>query len=122
MIKQTDDPRKEPARKRAERKWRNHAVEKSFKAAQKEASEEAAKQPKPIEPADVIHQEKLIAEGTTLFERKFLKDIRAMLEGHQTQNLARYAISIQIKRKKLLQEKLRRLQLAAQNQGEQCLM
>ena len=116
MLKDIDDIRKS-ARVRATRRWKNNQVTKNFKAAQKEAAEEAAKEPKPIEPADVIETNKLTAEGTTLFERKFLKDLRAMLEGHQNQNIARYVISIQIKRRKCLMEKLRRLKAADAQRG-----
>ena len=58
MLKHIDDIRKS-ARERAQRRWKNHAVEKAFKAAQKEAAN-APKEPKPIEPADVLEQERVI--------------------------------------------------------------
>jgi hypothetical protein len=111
MIKEIEDIRKS-ARIKATRKWRNHQVTQNFKAAQKEVADEAAKEPKPIEPADVIEPERLTAGGATIFERKFLKDLRAMLEGHQNQNIVRYAISNKIKLRKCLMEKLRRLKAA----------
>jgi hypothetical protein len=51
VLKHIDDLRKS-GRELAKRRWHNHAVEKSFKAAQKEATEGAAKEPKVIEPSD----------------------------------------------------------------------
>ena len=84
MLKHIDDIRKS-ARERAQRRWQNYATEKAFKAARQEAAEKAtqqAKQPKEPEPADVLEQDRLIKEGTTKFESKFLKDIRAMLDEH----------------------------------------
>ena len=55
MLKHIDDIRKS-ARERAQRRWKNHAVEKAFKAAQQEAAN-APKEPKELEPADVIEQD-----------------------------------------------------------------
>ena len=49
------------------------------------------------------------------FERKFIKDLRAMLEGHKQKNMAQYVAAMKesIRRRKniLLKEKLRRLEL-----------
>ena len=56
MLKHIDDIRKS-ASERAKRRWDNYAVEKSFKAAKMEGAEKAAKEPKPIEPADMIEDE-----------------------------------------------------------------
>jgi hypothetical protein len=109
MLKSIDDIRKS-ARERAARRWHNHAVERAFKEAQKQKEETQAKQTIPISPADVLEQEQLIKEATTKFESKFIKDIRAMLEDHVTRNEVRYAIAIRAQRKRLLTEKLRRLE------------
>ena len=113
MLKHIDDIRKS-ARERAQRRWQNYATEKAFKAARQQAAEKAtqqAKQPKEPEPADVLEQDRLIKEGTTKCESKFLKDIRAMLDEHTGRNLALYALSIRARRYRLLKEKLRRLEL-----------
>jgi hypothetical protein len=64
-----------------------------------------------------LSRKRLIADGATIFERKFLKDLRAMLEGHQNQNIVRYAISNQMKLRKYLIEKLRRLKEADAQRG-----
>ena len=105
MLKHIDDIRKS-AKERAQRRWQNYATEKAFKAARQEAAN-APKEPKPIEPADVLEQERVIKEGTTKFESKFLKEIRMMLDEHKGRNLALYALSIRVRHKRLLMEKLR---------------
>jgi hypothetical protein len=113
MLKHLDDIRKS-ARERAQRRWQKYATEKAFKAARQQAAEKAtqqAKQPKEPEPADVLEQDRLIKEGPTKFESKFIKDIRAMLDEHKGRNLALYALSIRARRYRLLKEKLRRLEL-----------
>jgi hypothetical protein len=108
MLKHIDDIRKS-AKERAQRRWQNYATEKAFKAARQEAAQQA-KEPKPIEPADVIEQDRLIKEGATKFESKFIKEIRMMLDEHKGRNLALYALSIRARRYRLLKEKLRRLE------------
>jgi hypothetical protein len=108
MLKHVDDIRKS-ARERAQRRWQNYATEKAFKAAREKANEEAAKEPKPIEPADVLEQERIIKEGTTKFESKFIKEIRTMLNEYKGRSVALYALSIRVRHKRLLREKLRRL-------------
>ena len=108
MLKHIDDIRKS-AKERAQRRWQNYATEKAFKAARQEAANKPA-EPKPIEPADVIEQERLIKEGATKFESKFIKEIRKMLDEHKGRNVALYALSIRVRHKRLLMEKLRRLE------------
>jgi hypothetical protein len=111
MLKHIDDIRKS-ARERAKRRWHNHAVEKSFKAAQKEATESAAKEPKPIELSDTIINEGLRSGSLIRAQTKFAKDIKEMMEGHGEKALALYRYSLEHKRRMLLKEKLRRLLLA----------
>jgi hypothetical protein len=108
MLKHIDDIRKS-ARERAQRRWKNHAVEKAFKAAQQEAAR-APKDPKELEPADVLGQDMLIKEGGTKFESKFIKEIRMMLDEHKGRSVALYPLSIRVRHKRLLMEKLRRLE------------
>jgi hypothetical protein len=110
MLKHPDDPRKEPAKSRAQRRWKNHAVEKAFKAAKQEADGEPPDFRADLSPADVIEQEKLIKESTTKFESKFIKEIRSLFDEHKRRNLVLYALSIKAQRKRLLMEKLRRLE------------
>lgn len=110
MLKHPDDPRKEPAKARAQRRWKNHAVEKAFKEERAQA-DGAAKQPKPLEPADVLEQERVVKEETTKFESKFIKEMRAMFNERKGRNLALYFLSIKAQRYRLLKEKLRRLEV-----------
>jgi hypothetical protein len=112
MLKYPDDPRKEPARKVTERKWRNHATEKAFKAAQKEATDKVTKEPKELEPADVIEGKHDRRGSLVRAQTKFAKEIRAMMEGHASCNAVLYILSLEAKRKRLLAEKLRRLRSA----------
>jgi hypothetical protein len=119
----------EPARKRAERRWRNHDLEKRFK---EEKGKPAPEMPTELEIAEVINKDKPDGRGSVIrSQTKFAKFIRTMLEGHTKHNQERiklmYALSIHTQRKRLLMEKLRRLeareaervaagQLAQQNQ------
>ena len=106
MLKHIDDIRKS-ARERAQRRWKNYAVEKAFK---EERSKPAPKEPKELDPADVLERDKLIKEATTKFELKFIKEIRTMLKEHSKRSVALYALSIRVRHKRLLVEKLRRLE------------
>jgi hypothetical protein len=115
MLKHPDDPRKEPAKRRAERRWGNHDVEKRFKEEKKEA-ENQPKKPKEPEPADVIEGEHDGRGSVVKAQTKFAKDIRAMLEGHTNRNAVLYILSLQAKKKRLLAEKLRRLRAAQEVQ------
>ena len=109
MLKHIDDL-KQSARERAQRRWKNYQVEKDFKKAKQEAADGAAKQTKPLSPADVIEQDRIIKEATTRFESKFIKEIRTMLDGHAERNKLLYVLSIRAQYKRLLVEKLRRLE------------
>jgi hypothetical protein len=112
MLKDVDDKPKEPARRKAERRWSNHDVEKRLK---EERSKPAPKEPKGLEIADTISRDKPDGRGSVVrAQTKFAKEIREMLEGHTRRNQERtlllYAISIRAQRKRLLMEKLRRLE------------
>lgn len=115
MLKHTDDPRKEPARKRAERRWRNYDVEKRFKEEAKK-TKDAQTAPKELEAGDIIENDKITNGNLLRAQTKFAKDIRAMLEGHTNRNTVLYILSLEAKRKRLLAEKLRRLRTAQEAQ------
>jgi hypothetical protein len=115
MIKETDNPRKEPARKRAERRWRNHATEKAFKAAQKE-EQAKPKEPRTIEPADLLEGKEDRRGSLIRAQTKFAKYIKELMEGHAERTTQLYLISLEAKKKRLLVEKLRRLQAAQEAQ------
>ena len=114
MLKE-HEPTKEPARIRAARKWRNAELRRRVK--------EDRQRPKLIDPnREPEIAETIINDGRRdgpihRVERKFVRDIRTMLEGHVDRNLAIYAAVIERRRYKLLKEKLRRLKLAEQNRG-----
>jgi hypothetical protein len=120
MPKNFEDPPKEPARKRAERKWSNNDVRTRFKEAK---AQPASKEPKDLGIADVIKNEELEKGTITKAQTKFARYIKSLLDDHKQRNAQRnmiyYAISIRAQRKRLLTEKLRRLEARAaqQNQG-----
>jgi hypothetical protein len=116
MLKHIDDIRKS-ARIRAARRWKNWEVTKNFKAAQKEATEGAAEEPKEILPSDTIINEGLKSGSLVRAQTKFAKDIKEMMEGHSEKALALYRHSLEHKRYRLLKEKLRRLKLAEAQQA-----
>ena len=102
-----DKPKETPSQ-RAERKWKNHDLTKRFLEERK--AKLSAPTPKEIEPADVIETERPKADTTTKFERQFIKDLRAMLEGHTRRNLLLYKLSLRIRIDRLKRERARRLQ------------
>ena len=114
MLKD-DSPPKEPARRKAERKWRNNAVERTLKEQKANATPIA---PKELEVGDVIENDKLVAEAAIRFQTKFAQEIRSMLRRHTLRNILLYKLSIRHRKKRLLFEKLKRLEakVAQQNQ------
>ena len=109
MLKD-DGPPNEPLRAKAERRWRNNALRKRLKEEkQRPKLVDLDKEP---EPADLIISDGRVDGPIKRFETQFLKDIRAMMEGHAERNMKLYAASIERRRYLLLREKLRRLKLA----------
>jgi hypothetical protein len=111
MLKD-DGPPKEPLRNVAERKWRNNHVRKLIvEERQKPKAKEPSDEP---EIADTIINDGRRDGPVKRFERQFLKDIRAMMEGHAKRNLQLYAEMLQRRKVLLLKEKLKRLRAAQQ--------
>jgi hypothetical protein len=111
MLKDVDDRPKEPARKKAERKWRNHDVEKRLK---EEKAKSKPVQKESIQPVigEIIGDRKPDRRGSIIrAQTRFAKDIRKMMEGHSRRNELLYMYSIYAQRKRLLLMKLRRLEL-----------
>ncbi len=110
------DKPKEPAAKRAERRWKNHDVSTRFKA--EKAATEAAP-PKPRKPL-LIETERRKPDAVTRFENRFKKEIRAMLDGYKQRNAALYLAGLQVslrhQKRVLLLEKLRRLEAGVATQ------
>jgi hypothetical protein len=130
MVRDLNRPM-EPARKRAERKWCNNALSTRFKKmkATGEGSEEflirdgkkyfANEVPKPpkeeLRPADVLENPRPKVDR---FERKFVKDIKEMMEGHKQQNMAFYAAAIRHQKRRIMIEMIKRLEARiAQREG-----
>ena len=111
MIKDDDQP-KEPSSKVASRKWTNAEITKRLI--------EEKKKPKLVDPdakpeiVDVISNDGNLYRGVNSFERKFKRDIRAMMEGYTANNRACYLAFLETRKRQLLKEKLRRLRAAQQ--------
>jgi hypothetical protein len=116
MLKEHGPP-KEPARIKAERKWTNADVRKRLK--EEKQKPKLVDPNKPPEIAEVVTNEGRRDGPRNRFESKFKRDIRAMMEGHAEQRLKHYVAAIEHRRYVLLKEKLRRLKLAQQDQGNQ---
>jgi hypothetical protein len=114
MLKDHEPP-KESARVKAERKWTNADVRKKI------IEEKNRPKPRdvdaPPEIAETIINDGKLKGPVKNLERKFLRDIRAMIEGNATNNLKHYLAFLERRRIKLLKEKLRRLQAAEQASG-----
>jgi hypothetical protein len=108
-MKNLDDPRKETAEQRAIRMWSNYDLTKRFLAEVQE--KEAIQNPDKAIPdiGEVIETERPRAESVTRFERKFIKDFKAMLEDHKRRNVALYRLSLLTRIHKLKAERSRRL-------------
>jgi hypothetical protein len=115
MLKDIDKP-KEKARNKAERRWANADKIKRLK--------EAEQRPQLVDPnkepeiAEIITNQGRVDGQINRFESKFKKEIRTMMKGYAAKNLQLYAAFLDHRRYRLLKEKLRRLKLAQQAQGD----
>jgi hypothetical protein len=120
MSKNPDNPR-ESSEKRAERMWRNNQLRQEYKEgkmpvhimANPEDINYVTKEVKVhIDPAPIGSV--LVNKGKrkpVSFERKFLKEIRAMLDERKQENLELIRASLRHERRRLMLEKLRRMEL-----------
>jgi hypothetical protein len=99
-----DNPTETPEQ-RAARKWGNADLTRRFFEEKNKSPLQATK--KAIE---VLSTERPKADLTTKFERQFIKDLRAMLEGHTQRNVEQYRRALLARLYKLKLAKLRRLQ------------
>jgi hypothetical protein len=110
MLK--DLPPKESSGEKAKRMWRNNAARQRIMEKRAEAkkvvAEAEAKEPPKV--ADVIANDGILHGSIRHFESQFKRDIRAMLQGHVDKNLMLYAATLQHRKRRLLVEKLRRLE------------
>jgi hypothetical protein len=114
-MKDLDKPKESPEQ-RATRMWGNHDLTKRFLEEKMKAPPVLA--PKPT--IQVIENERLKAEETTKFERKFIKDLRVMLEGRTQRNLLEYRLALRARIKRLKFEKLKRLLAQREHGAPQC--
>jgi hypothetical protein len=119
MLKEYDNS-KETAEEKAKRKWRNNAVRQRFiekrEGAQKAIAE--AEESEPPKLADIIENDGRRHGPIQNFESKFKREIREMLRGHVDRNLVMYAASLRHQKRRLLLEKLRRLEARAAQQSQ----
>jgi hypothetical protein len=102
------DPAKETSRLKAERRWRNNVVRTNFLEKRKKSKlKEVSTEP---EIAETIVNEGRKAGPINRLESQFKRDIRAMLQGQADRNLMFYAASLAQRKRRLLLEKLRRLE------------
>ena len=107
-----DHPKESPEQK-ATRQWGNADLTRRF------LEEKRKPPPQPATKVfEVISTERPKTDVTTKFERQFIKDLRAMLEGHTQRNLMEYKLALRARIHRLKKEKLRRL-LALQAQRDQ---
>ena len=108
MLKDVDDKPIEPARRKAERRWRNHDVEKRLK---EERAKPTPKESRELEIGEITSRDKPDGRSAVLkAQTKFAKEIREMMEGHARRAQLLYLLSIRHQRYRLLKEKLRRLE------------
>jgi hypothetical protein len=114
-MKDLDKPT-ESAEQIAARKWKNNQLRQKIKASRVPAP--VVVDPKaPPEIASVIKNAKKPREHYG-FERKFIKDIREMMEGHKERNILIQRWLLQREKRRLLLEKLRRYELAEREEAE----
>jgi hypothetical protein len=99
----------ESSEQRAARMWGNHDLTRRFL----EEKRKAPPVPAPPKVVEVLTTERVKAEETTKFERKFIKDLRAMLDEHKRRNLLAYKLSLRAQIHRLKAAKLRKLQARA---------
>ena len=113
-MKELDDPRKETAEQRAARMWSNYDLTKQFLAEAQKT--ETIQNPTNTTPdiGEMIETERPKAQAVTRFERKFIKDFKAMLENHKRRNVALYRLTLLTRIHKLKAEMARRLEAQPQ--------
>jgi hypothetical protein len=110
MLKEHDGP-KEPAEKRATRKWGNNQLRQKIKAS-RVPTPVVVDPSAPPEIASVIKTERPKAKSVTRFENKFKKDIREMMEGHKERNIMIQRYLIYQEKRKILLELIRRREIS----------
>jgi hypothetical protein len=111
------DKPKETPEQRARRKWGNNDIAKRFLAEKKAAKEIQLTEKKEPVIGKAIKTVRPKAEELTKFERRFIREIREMLEGHTKRNLLKYKLSLLMRREKLIAEVKRRKDLIAQQEA-----
>jgi hypothetical protein len=113
MLKEIDHE-KESAEQIAKRKWRNNAITKRIKEEQQRPQPLATDQPP--QPADTITNESRTHGPVQRFESKFKRELKEIMQGYTERNLLRYSIYLRTMKRRLLLEKLRRLETRTMQQ------
>lgn len=119
MPKDFEEHPKEPARNIAERKWRNHDIERRVR---EEVGRIESTMAKELEVGDLIENDEPRAGAVTRAQTRFAKEIRGMLDEHKRRTTALYRLSLLTQLRRLKHERLRRklmLLEARQAQREQ---
>jgi hypothetical protein len=106
MLEELDGP-KEPAEKRATRKWKNNELRQKIIASK--AAPVVVDPKAPPEVGSVLVNKAKRRPGG--FERKFIKELREMLDERKREHLEMIRASLAHQRRRLMLEKLRRLEL-----------
>jgi hypothetical protein len=108
-MKDLDKP-KESAEQRAIRMWSNYDLTKRF--LEEVQKNEGIQKPTKTTPdiAEVIETDRPRAEAVARFERRFIKDFKAMLEDHKRRNVALYRLALLTRIRRLKSEMARRLE------------
>jgi predicted outer membrane protein len=115
MLKEHDGPN-EPAEKRAERKWKNNQLRQKIIASKVKAPVVVDPNAPPEVATVIVNKAKRRPGG---FERKFLKYIREMMEGHKERNVMIQRYLIYQEKRKILLELIRRREVRiAEREGE----
>jgi hypothetical protein len=120
MIKETENPRKESARRRATRKWSNHDLRRRYKEA-KQANAEELEPPKTtvVTVVNPVYDE--MKEYSELLEsnrRKFVAHMKKLVAEGREQGIKKYKFSIEQQKRRLLIAKYKIL-MARQKENAQ---
>jgi hypothetical protein len=114
-----EDVPREPARKKAERKWANHDLRRRYKEA-KEKDAPELDTPKPVVTTVVnpyFEEQKHLHELMQKSRRAFIRQMHSLTKDHKERAKKEYLAYLYDRRRRCLAEKLRRL-LVAQKENE----
>jgi hypothetical protein len=118
MLKD-DEPPKETAEEKAKRKWRNNALSKEYKERDEKRIRLIDKKPALApEIAEVLEHDGRRDGSLTRFQKRFIRELGAMFREEHDRNLKMYLVYLDYQKRRLLLEKLRRLEARQAAQQE----